>query len=191
MDEIEEFQKYSQQSVVCNHHCHPACSWCFFCSLCSYGDEKAAAVVGEQNGGGGGDENVDVENNAMTQTESVEMKMINSNSENTMCCLASANDDYEVKIFKYDIFTFLEYPVSIQGGPSGQIVGWGWVGLDLSSSTFCLALLWLMVNCQILLGYMQDGGTSQIKVNPTQLSDQMEKLYWATRQDFAEEMERN
>ena len=65
----------------------------FFTPNCSYADEKAAV---EENGGGG-DIETDVENNAMTQTESVEMKMMNnSNSENAMCCLASANDDYEV-----------------------------------------------------------------------------------------------
>ena len=71
-------------------------------SNCSFPDEKTATSAMEENGGG---EEVDVENNAMTQTEEgVEMKMMhNSSSDNPICCLASANDEYEVswQIYEY------------------------------------------------------------------------------------------
>ena len=46
----------------------------------------------------------------------------------------------------------------------------GWIDLDFDCSTVCPILLGLMGMCQKRL---QDGGTAQIKVNPTQVRQEM------------------
>ena len=72
--------------------------------------------------------------------------------------------------------------VTVQGGPTGlgpdfEVLciysvfrSCSWADLDFECSTVCPILLGLMGMCQKRL---QDGGTAQIKVNPTQVRQEM------------------
>ena len=62
------------------------------------------------------------------------------------------------------LIAVVHLPVGLQGGPSGQIVGW--VDLDLGAPP------WHEGHCSYLLS-KQDGATSPIPLNTTQLSEQI------------------